>query len=81
MKKVVVYSAPFCAPCIALKKYLQSKNIMFENRDLMIDEDAGDYLESKGVRGSPVLQVDDTFYVGPQITSECLEKIFFQSSL
>jgi glutaredoxin 3 len=65
-KKVVVFSSPLCAPCERLKDYLRSKGVQFTVRDVMMDEEAGEFLESRGIRSTPVLAVDDELVVGFQ---------------
>lgn len=72
---VTVYSTPLCAPCERLKNYLRSNGIEFVAKDLMLDEDAGDFLESKGVRSSPVLQVGEDLYHGDDLAKERLDSI------
>ena len=64
MKEVVVYSAPLCAPCERLKRYLREKGIAFTVVDIMMDEEAGAFLESRGIRSTPVLSVDGELVVG-----------------
>lgn len=70
--EVIVYSTPFCAPCDALKHYLKSKGVAFTAKDLMMDEDAADHIESLGIRSSPVLEVDGRTYAGAQLSPESL---------
>ena len=61
---VTVYSTPFCAPCEQLKRFLKDNDIAFTVRDLMMDEDAADRLEAKGIRSTPALEVDGEIYAG-----------------
>lgn len=67
MPDVTVYSTPLCAPCEQLKSYLRERGVEFAARDLMMDEDAAEFIESKNIRSSPVLQVDDTLLHGPDL--------------
>ena len=60
MAKVTVFSTPLCAPCEQLKSYLRDRGVEFTSKDLMMDEDAAEFIDSKNIRTSPVLQVDDT---------------------
>lgn len=62
-----------CAPCEQLKGYLRRSGIEFEVRDLLMDEEAADYLESLGMRGSPVLEVNGRVYAGPQLDRDNLD--------
>jgi glutaredoxin-like protein NrdH len=64
MKEVIVYSTPLCAPCEQLKRYLREKGVDFSVVDIMMDEEAGAMLESRGIRSSPALSVDGEFTVG-----------------
>lgn len=73
--KVTVYSTPMCAPCDQLKGYLKRNGIEFAVRDLLMDEEAADHLESLGMRGSPVLEVDGKVYAGPQLDREILDVV------
>ena len=61
---VIVYSTPFCASCEQLKRYLTSRDIAFSIKDLMMDEDAAEFVEGQGIRTSPVLQVGKTLLHG-----------------
>lgn len=71
--KVTIYSTPMCTPCEQLKSYLRRCGIEFAVRDLLIDEEAADHLESLGMRGSPVLEVDGNVYAGSQLDRENLD--------
>ena len=72
-RKVIIYSTPLCAPCEALKRFLRSNDIAFVAKDLMMDEDAAEYMESKNIRSTPVLQIDDQLYWGKDLSPERLE--------
>lgn len=72
---ITVYSTPFCAPCERLKQYLNSHGIEFARKDLMMDEEAAEMLEDKGIRSAPVLEIDGEFYWGAQIAPEALPKL------
>lgn len=75
-QKVIVYSTPLCAPCEALKRYLRSREVAFVVKDLMVDEDAAEFIEGRGIRSTPVLQVSDQLYFGSDLAPERLEKLF-----
>jgi len=75
MPEVTVYSTPFCVPCDRLKQYLKQHGVEFAAKDLMMDEDAADRLESLGIRSSPVLEVDGNFYTGTQLAPESLANL------
>lgn len=73
--EVIVYSTPFCAPCDRLKQYLRTNGVAFTAKDLMMDEEAADHIESLGIRSSPVLEVDGQAYAGAQLAPESLSGI------
>jgi glutaredoxin len=58
MSEVIVYSTPLCAPCERLKRHLRERGVAFKVIDIMMDEEAGAFLESRGIRSTPVLSVD-----------------------
>tara|TARA_R110002167_G_scaffold59894_8_gene169662 strand:- start:302 stop:538 length:237 start_codon:yes stop_codon:yes gene_type:complete len=70
MAEVTVYTTPFCAPCEQLKRYLKDHDVAFKLRDLMMDEDAQDRLEAKGIRSTPALEVDGEIYAGETLSPE-----------
>ena len=67
MAKVTVFSTPLCAPCEQIKSYLRDRGVEFSSKDLMMDEDAAEFIDSKNIRTSPVLQVDDTLLHGQEL--------------
>ena len=67
MVKVTVFSTPLCAPCEQLKSYLRDRGVEFTSKDLMMDDDAAEFIDSKNIRTSPVLQVDDTLLHGQEL--------------
>jgi glutaredoxin-like protein NrdH len=76
MQDVIVYSTPLCAPCERLKRHLRERGVAFKVVDIMMDEDAGAFLESRGIRSTPVLSVDGELVVGfdPQRIDQLLKK-------
>lgn len=64
---VIVYSTPLCAPCEQLKRYLTEHHVSFVTKDLMMDEDAAEFIEGQGIRTSPVLQVGESLLHGNDI--------------
>jgi len=73
--EVVVYSTPFCAPCEKLKGYLRSHGVEFAVKDLMMDEEAAELMDSLGIRSAPALQVDGQVYAGPQLSAEKIDEL------
>jgi hypothetical protein len=47
-----------------VKAYLRSAGVPFGVRDVMADQDAADFLESRGIFRTPVVSVDGTLVVG-----------------
>ena len=76
MQDVIVYSTPLCAPCERLKRHLRERGVAFKVVDIMMDEDAGAFLESRGIRSTPVLSVDGELVVGfdPERIDQLLTK-------
>ena len=64
MKDVIVYSTPLCAPCERLKHHLRERGVAFKVVYIMMYEEAGAFLESRGIRSSPVLSVDGELLAG-----------------
>lgn len=70
-KKVIVYSAKWCAFCHATMRYLDKIGVTYEKRDI---EENKDWMEEatikSGQKGIPVIDIDGTVVVGfnrPQI--------------
>ena len=63
-REVIVYSTPLCAPCESLKNHLRSAGIPFIVRDVLVDEEAGEFLENRGILTTPVLSVDGELLEG-----------------
>ena len=66
-RQVIVYVTPLCSPCERLKAYLRSRDVTFRVKDLMMDEDAAERLESHNIRGAPALEVDGEIVAGPAL--------------
>jgi glutaredoxin len=64
MKNIILYGAPFCANCQAVKRILASKDIPFTYVDIADDEQAADLLASQGFLGLPVMKENSNTYVG-----------------
>jgi glutaredoxin len=63
-QEIIVYSSPLCPPCERLKAYLRSRGVKFTVRDVMVDEEAAEFLESRNIRSTPVLSVNGELLVG-----------------
>ena len=74
-RKVIIYSTPLCAPCEHLKGYLKANDVTFVAKDLMMDEEAAAFIESRNIRSSPVLQVDDVLLYGPDLEPRMVDEL------
>lgn len=64
-KSVKVYSTPTCSFCIMAKKFLNEKNIEFQNFDVSQDKDKlSEMKEKSGQMGVPVIDIDGKILVG-----------------
>jgi len=62
---VTVYTTPTCGWCTAVKDYLSSRDIDFEEVDVAADMDkAREMVERSGQYGVPVVDVDGEMVVG-----------------
>jgi glutaredoxin-like YruB-family protein len=65
MKKIKIYTTPSCPYCFALKEFLKSHNIEFEDVDVSKDENAAkEMIEKSGQMGVPVVEIDGEIVVG-----------------
>jgi glutaredoxin len=62
-----------------MKGWLTEHDYPFTVRDVMMDQEAGELLESHDIRSTPVLQVGDTFVIGLDISA--MEKALANWSL
>ena len=56
---LILYTLPHCPKCKILERYLNSKNIPYEERNA---QDFADFLMSKGFFTAPVLELNGEFY-------------------
>jgi glutaredoxin-like YruB-family protein len=62
---VKIYSTPTCPYCVQAKKYLEEKNVQFEEFDVSKDRDAASEMINKsGQRGVPVIDVNGEIIIG-----------------
>jgi glutaredoxin len=66
-REIVVYSSPLCVPCEKLKRYLSASGVEFTVRDVMMDEAAGELLDSRNIRSTPALGIDGEIYAGADL--------------
>ena len=64
-KNVKVYSTSTCPHCIHLKKFLNEKEIQFDNVDVGTDHVAAqEMMEKSGQMGVPVVDIEGKIIVG-----------------
>ncbi|MHA1536020.1 MAG: glutaredoxin family protein [Alphaproteobacteria bacterium] len=73
--EIVLYVTPLCAPCERIKAYLRSRGVDFSVKDLMMDEAAAEFLESRNIRSSPVLRVGDDILAGVSLNTEKIDAL------
>lgn len=60
-KSVILYSNTGCSKCAMLKKWMQMKNIAYEEKNISEDEEARQTLLNNGLRQLPQLQIEGDF--------------------
>jgi len=64
-QQVTVYSTPTCSWCVAVKEYLLSRNVAFDEVDVASDmQRARELVERTGQYGVPVIEIDGEFVIG-----------------
>ena len=62
---VKVYSTPTCPWCTVAKRYLESKNIKFDDIDVSRSKEAAiEMIQKSGQRGVPVIDINGNIIVG-----------------
>jgi len=62
---IKVYSTPTCPYCNMAKKYLDSKDVQYENVDVSANRDAAmEMVNKSGQKGVPVLDIDGNIIIG-----------------
>jgi len=64
MKDIVIYGSTTCGHCENLKVFLKSKNLDFQDFNVMKDSDAMDKVLALGAKKLPVLVYNDQFVSG-----------------
>ncbi len=72
---IIVYSTPLCQPCEQLKSYLKDLGVDFTAKDLMMDEEAAEFIDDQNIRTSPILQVGDTLLHGADLEPAKIDKL------
>jgi|HigsolmetaGSP11D_1036233.scaffolds.fasta_scaffold00182_5 Glutaredoxin and related proteins len=60
---ITIYTKPQCPHCVAAKSYLSRNDIPFREVNVMADENALNFLKSRGHKTVPQLYVGDTLFV------------------
>lgn len=64
-KEVKVYTTPTCPYCTTLKRFLEEKDVEFEEVDVSEDEEALEEMKEKsGQTGVPVVEIGEELIVG-----------------
>jgi len=62
---VKVYSTPTCPWCTVAKRYLESKNIKFDDIDVSRSKEAAiEMIQKSGQRGVPVIDINGNIIIG-----------------
>ncbi|MEJ5992420.1 glutaredoxin family protein [Ramlibacter sp. PS3R-8] len=62
--EVIVYTTPTCPDCWALKAWLKSEGIAFDERDLSYPKIMAEAKARTGVRVAPITLVGETVFYG-----------------
>jgi glutaredoxin-like YruB-family protein len=64
-KNVTVYSTPSCPYCVRLKQFLKENNVVFQEVDVSLNQEAaGEMVNKSGQMGVPVLDIEGEIIVG-----------------
>ena len=64
MAKVLLYTSPGCPDCAAVKQYLQTRGIAYEERDVTAPGVAEEAKSHYGVRVAPITVIDGNVLYG-----------------
>lgn len=76
MKKIVMYTTPWCRDCKAAKKFLEERGIAFEEIDIERNPEAVGIVTklNNGMRKVPTLDVEGTMVSGDGFDAARFEK-------
>ncbi|OHA62378.1 MAG: NrdH-redoxin [Candidatus Wildermuthbacteria bacterium RIFCSPHIGHO2_12_FULL_45_9] len=64
-KKVTIFTTPTCVYCRAAKDFFQDHNIAYEEKDVVGDEQAREYMMRRSEQmGVPVIEVGEDIVIG-----------------
>ncbi|MBU0648069.1 glutaredoxin family protein [Patescibacteria group bacterium] len=59
-KKIIIYTSPTCHHCDELKSWLKDKNLKYQEKNVLQDEKARDYIFKKSQQmGVPITEIKD----------------------
>lgn len=65
MAKITIYTTPTCVYCKMTKEFFKEHNVIYEEKDVSIDEKArNEMVEKSGQMGVPVIDIDGKIVVG-----------------
>lgn len=65
MKKIIIYTTPTCVYCKMVKSLFQQHNLLYEEKDVVMDINAREEMVNKSHQlGVPVIDVDGEIFVG-----------------
>lgn len=64
MASVLLYTSPGCPDCAAVKRYLQDRDVAFEERDITAPGVADEAKSRYGVRIAPITVIDGEVFYG-----------------
>ena len=73
--EIVLYVTPMCGPCEQVKSYLTALGVEFDVVDVMMDEEAGELLDSKGIRSAPALRVGEEIVAGAALVPDRIDAL------
>ena len=76
MKKIVVYTTPWCSDCKAAKRFLGERGIAYEEIDIEQRPEAAEIVMklNDGMRKVPTVDVDGTIVSGDDFNAVRFEK-------
>ena len=76
MKKIVMYTTPWCRDCKAAKKFLGERGIAFEEIDIEQDPEAAGIVMklNDGMRKVPTIDVEGTIVSGDDFNAARFER-------
>ncbi len=76
MKRIIVYTTPWCHECRAAKRFLAERGIPFEEVDIESNPQAAEFVMkmNDGMRKVPTLDVEGTIVSGDDFDASRFEK-------